>query len=45
VKVGERVSIGQLIGEPPANALGALLHAPLAGTIREVTGQHIILER
>jgi len=45
VEVGERVSIGQLIGEPPANAMGALLHAPLAGTIREVTGQHIILER
>ena len=45
VKAGERVSAGQVIGEPPANALGALLHTPLAGTIREVTGQHIILER
>ena len=32
VKVGDRVTAGQLIAEPAANALGANLHAPLAGT-------------
>ena len=45
VKVGDRVSAGQIIGEPAPNALGALLHAPLAGTVREITSQQIVLER
>jgi Na+-translocating ferredoxin:NAD+ oxidoreductase RnfC subunit len=45
VKVGDRVTAGQVIGEPAANALGANLHAPLAGTVREVTSQQIVLER
>lgn len=45
VGVGDRVSAGQIIGAPAANALGAVLHAPLAGTVREVTNQQIILER
>ncbi len=45
VTVGNRVSEGQVIGEPAANALGAVLHAPITGTVREVTPQHIVLER
>ncbi len=45
VKVGDRVSAGQLLAEPPSNALGANLHAPLAGKVREVNSQNIILER
>jgi Na+-translocating ferredoxin:NAD+ oxidoreductase RnfC subunit len=45
VRAGDRVCAGQLIGEPAANALGAVLHAPLAATVREVTLQEIILER
>jgi len=45
VKVGDRVNAGQVIGEPPANALGALLHAPVAGTITEVNNQQIVLTR
>ena len=45
VKPGERVAAGQIIGEPAPNALGAILHAPLAGTIREVNDQRIILEQ
>jgi len=45
VKAGDRVSAGQIIGEPAPNAMGAILHAPLAGRIREVTEQQIILER
>jgi Na+-translocating ferredoxin:NAD+ oxidoreductase RnfC subunit len=44
VKAGDRVSAGQVIGEPAANALGALLHAPLAGKVTSVTEQQIILE-
>jgi cobalamin reductase len=45
VKAGDRVSAGQLIAEPAPNALGANLHAPLAGKVREVTSHNIILER
>ena len=45
VRAGERVSAGQIIGEPAPNALGANLHAPLAATVWEVTGQQIVLER
>lgn len=45
VQPGERVTAGQIIGEPAPNALGAILHAPLAGTIREVNDQRIILEQ
>jgi Na+-translocating ferredoxin:NAD+ oxidoreductase RnfC subunit len=45
VKAGERVSAGQIIGEPAPNALGAVLHAPLAGTVQEVTEQAIVLVR
>jgi len=44
VKAGDRVSAGQVIGEPAPKALGAILHAPLAGTIAMVNDQHIILE-
>ena len=44
VKLGDRVAAGQIIGEPAPNALGAILHAPLAATVREVNDQQIILE-
>lgn len=37
VRVNERVRAGQLLGEPPANALGARLHAPVDGVVRAVT--------
>jgi Na+-translocating ferredoxin:NAD+ oxidoreductase RnfC subunit len=45
VKSGDRVKAGQIIGEPAANALGAILHAPIAGIIREANAQQIILEK
>jgi Na+-translocating ferredoxin:NAD+ oxidoreductase RnfC subunit len=45
VKSGERVSAGQIIGEPAPNALGAILHAPMAGVVRDVTNEQIILEK
>ena len=45
VKAGDKVTAGQVIAEPAANALGAMLHAPLAGKVLEVTPQQIILER
>jgi Na+-translocating ferredoxin:NAD+ oxidoreductase RnfC subunit len=45
VKAGDRVAGGQVIGKPAPDAQGANLHAPMAGTIREVSCQHIILEK
>jgi Na+-translocating ferredoxin:NAD+ oxidoreductase RnfC subunit len=45
VKSGDRVSAGQIIGEPAAKALGAILHAPMAGIVREVNSEQIILEK
>jgi len=45
VKAGDRVTAAQLIAEPAAKALGANLHAPVAGKVREVTSTQIILER
>ncbi len=44
-KVGDKVSAGQVLGEPAPNALGAVLHAPMAGTVREVSEQCLVLER
>ena len=45
VKAGDRVTAGQLVGEPAPNALGANLHAPVTATVREVTDATILLER
>ncbi len=45
VNAGDRVGAGQVIGEPAPNALGAILHAPMAGAVREVNEKQIILER
>jgi len=44
VRLGDRVTAGQIIGEPAPNALGAILHAPLAATVAAVTDQQIILD-
>lgn len=41
VKAGDRVAAGQVIGQPAPNALGAWLHAPLAGTVAEVSETQI----
>jgi Na+-translocating ferredoxin:NAD+ oxidoreductase RnfC subunit len=38
VKVGDRVKAGDLIGEIPAGALGARVHASVAGVVTDVAG-------
>lgn len=45
VKKGDTVRAGQPLGEIPKEALGAIIHAPFAGRIAEVTGDRIILTR
>jgi Na+-translocating ferredoxin:NAD+ oxidoreductase RnfC subunit len=44
VKPGDAVAAGQLLGEPAPNALGAIVHAPLAGRVVSVTDR-IVIER
>jgi Na+-translocating ferredoxin:NAD+ oxidoreductase RnfC subunit len=45
VSPGDRVTAGQAVGAVPDKALGAIVHAPFAGTIGEVTATHIVLNR
>jgi Na+-translocating ferredoxin:NAD+ oxidoreductase RnfC subunit len=45
VKAGDRVSVGQQIGEIPEKAMGAIIHAPFAGIVEAVTDKQIILNR
>jgi Na+-translocating ferredoxin:NAD+ oxidoreductase RnfC subunit len=45
VSVGARVAAGEVVAEPPADALGARLHAPFAGVIESVTATEILLSR
>lgn len=45
VAKGDRVTAGQVVGEPAPDALGAVLHAPVDAVVREVTEQQIVLER
>ncbi len=45
VQAGDKVKTGQIIGEVPAGALGAILHAPFAGTVTAVSADAISLTR
>lgn len=45
VKTGDRVSEGQMIGNVAEKTLGAAIHAPFAGTVGEITANHIVLTR
>jgi Na+-translocating ferredoxin:NAD+ oxidoreductase RnfC subunit len=45
VRPGERVGAGQPLGVVPDKALGAMIHAPFAGTVGEVTSGQITLNR
>ena len=45
VKAGDRVEAGQALGELPEKVLGAVIHAPFAASVAEVTANHIVLTR
>jgi len=45
VRTGESVAAGQAVGAIPDKALGAMIHAPFAATVAEVTATHIVLLR
>lgn len=45
VRAGDRVRAGQVLGEPPADALGAPIHAPFDATVAAVKEDRILLTR
>jgi len=45
VQAGDRIRAAQTIAEPPAKALGALLHAPFDGVVDAVTETEIHISR
>ncbi|MGM0213346.1 4Fe-4S dicluster domain-containing protein [Enterococcus sp. AZ109] len=45
VSEGDTVEVGTLIGKMPENALGANIHASIAGVVSEVTPEMITIER
>jgi Na+-translocating ferredoxin:NAD+ oxidoreductase RnfC subunit len=45
VKAGDRVASGQPLGSLPEKALGAIIHAPFAGVVAEVTSDQIVINR
>ncbi len=45
VQPGDKVKAGQCLGELPAKALGALIHAPFPATVTAVTAHSIFLKR
>lgn len=44
VNVGDHVQEGDLVAKIPDGALGAPIHASIAGTVREVTNEAIVIE-
>ena len=45
VKKGDKVKAGQPLGALGEKDLGAIIHAPMAGTVADVTNDRIILTR
>jgi len=45
VSVGQQVHAGQMIGEIPAESLGAAIHSSIDGTVSEVTADYIEIRR
>jgi Na+-translocating ferredoxin:NAD+ oxidoreductase RnfC subunit len=44
VAVGDRVKVGQLIGEIPEGRMGARAHASISGVVREIVeGKHVVI--
>ncbi|WCE28597.1 4Fe-4S dicluster domain-containing protein [Vibrio sp. SCSIO 43137] len=45
VKEGDEVTVGQVIGQAPADALSVNIHASIAGKVASVTDQHIVIKK
>jgi len=45
VSVGDKVKAGDVIAETDKSLLGAVIHASITGTVREITDRFIVIER
>ena len=45
VKRGDRVRVGDLIGQIPAESLGAMVHASIDGVVADVSNTHVIIKK
>lgn len=45
VNVGDEVTVGQVIGLAPSDALSVNIHASIAGKVAAVTDQHVIIKK
>ncbi|MFB3902659.1 MAG: 4Fe-4S dicluster domain-containing protein [Acidobacteriota bacterium] len=45
VKANQQVTEGELIGKPPAGALGANIHASISGTVTSASEEQIVIEK
>ena len=45
VKVGDRVRMGDLIGQIPADSLGAMIHASIDGVVTDVDDTYVVIKR
>lgn len=45
VQAGDTVKVGQVIASPPQDVLGAVIHASIAGRVREINKEAIIIDR
>lgn len=45
VKKGDKVTLGQVVGQPPEGALGVKLHASIAGKVTAVTDNYITISK
>ena len=44
VKVGDKVTVGQVVGRVPDDKLGTHVHASINGTVTDVTDRYIIIK-
>ncbi len=44
VKVGDRVTVGDVVGEQPTGAVGARVHASISGVVGQVSTDMIVIE-
>jgi Na+-translocating ferredoxin:NAD+ oxidoreductase RnfC subunit len=43
VAVGDKVAVGQPVAAPPDGAIGAIIHASIAGTVEKVDDKSVVI--
>ena len=45
MKVGDHVNVGDLVGQIPADSLGAMIHASIDGMVTEVNNTYVVIQK